>query len=691
MVSPLLVAGLISVFTIPTTAQDTRPRYSSNQYNDPSGATIPPDTVISVQMNGTLSSRNARVGDKFTATVTVPVYVNGRTVIPAGSIVEGRVTQVTPAKRMNRSGTIGIDFDDIVLPSGNRVGLVGTLTSDDPATRKRIDDESRVSGDTGKHPAVFIGGGGAIGAVLGGIAGGGKGAVLGGVAGAGAGVASILLSKGEEAQVSSGTPFGVQIKQALIIRDEGVADGTPADAVQDQQVDRPEDRNQDRPDRYQDRPDRSQDRPDRSQDRAQDRSQDRAQDRNPDRNDRPDVINPNNSERRTGGRADRDARPDPDVSSGAADAPEPSLSSPEMVRRAQTALKDQGYYEGEIDGTMSPRTSGALRTYQREHNLQETGDLDPETAKRLGITRVAGGDRVADRSRDNRPDPRDTPRSSSADSDGAMATVLTASANRTPDGAIYVLINTQANTGGWKWFGEQVVNGDTLEVYARAVKPTGMVTQALTRGRIELTVRDGVQYVRRVVIHSAGADQAISLGGRMDSTRDSVPPARPVGSRTDTARDSGPVERPAGGRTDPAKEANLPPERPAPATLSLQHKADELLSEYQRIYGVRVTGSSIEIDNSTQYREPEIELLFAIDSFANAAQLYSRLTSSLRDRQALRGATLSMARQARRTDRVISTTTSRSADPLAARWDSIRQEVLKLMQGYNISSSEVEN
>src|SRR5262245_13177625 len=254
-----VIASFIgTLFSTTASAQDTRPRYSSTQSAEQSW-TIPPDTVIPLQMSSALTSRTAHVGDKFTATVTVPVYLNGPTVIPAGAIVEGRVTQVTPAKRMNRSGTIGIDFDDIVLPSGNRVGLVGTLTSDDPATRKRIDDESRVSGETGKHPAVSIGGGGAIGAVLGGIAGGGKGAVVGGVVGAGAGVASILLSKGEEAQVSSGTPFGVQIKQPLLIRDEAVGDGTPADAAQDQQADRPQDRNQDRPDRYQDRPDRSQD------------------------------------------------------------------------------------------------------------------------------------------------------------------------------------------------------------------------------------------------------------------------------------------------------------------------------------------------------------------------------------------------------------------------------------------------
>src|SRR4029077_10206273 len=232
-----------------------------------------------------------------------------------------------------------------------------------------------------------------------------------------------------------------------------------------------------------------------------------------------------------------------------------------------------------------------------------------------------------------------------------------ARANRTQEGAISVLINTQANTGGWRWFGEQVVNGDTLEVYAKAVRPTGMVTQALTRGRIELTVRDGVEYVRRVVIHSAGGDQLISLGGR----------------------------------TDAGLEPNAPTANSASSASALQRKAEELLAEYQRVYGVRLTGTGVEVENASQYKEAEIELLFAIDSFANSAQLYARLATSLRDRQSLRGATLAMARQARRTDRVISTTTSRAADSLAARWDSLRQDVLKLMQTYSISSSEVEN
>jgi len=648
--SAMLVATVIVAASDLTSAQDSRPRNNSAQYAEPSW-TLSPDTIISVQMNGSLSSRTAHVGDKFTATVTVPVYVNGRTVIPAGSIIEGRVTQVTPAKRMNRSGTIGIDFDDLLFPNGTRIGLVGSLTSDDPETRRRIDDESRVSAESKKRPAVFIGGGGAIGAVLGGIAGGGQGAAVGGAVGAGVGIASVLMSKGEEAQVPSGTPFGVQIKQSLVVRESYISDGASAAGGS---TDQPADRQQDQPER---------------------RETVGTQPENPDRPvtnrrepERRETVGtqPENPDRPVTNRPEPESRGDADTSSASASGPDLPLSSPEMVRRAQSALKEQGYYEGAADGVMSPRTSSALRAYQKEHNLQETGDLDPQTAARLGIvgSRV---ERTTDRPRETKTAgvatdtvTTDRPReakTAGVATDTVMANVLSASANRTQDGAIAVLITTQANTGGWRWFGEQVVNGDTLEVYARAVRPTGMVTQALTRGRIELTVRDGVDYVRRVVVHSAGSDQVIALGGRIDG----------------------------------AAEASAPPGNPRSSPGSLQRKAEELLAEYQRVYGVRMTGTGVEVDNASQYREAEIELLFAIDSFANATQLYARLASSLRDRQSLRGATLSMARQARRTDRVISTTTSRGADSLAARWDSLRQDVLRLMQANNISSSEVED
>ena len=644
VITALIAIVLFGAVSLDALAQDSRPRYNSPQYGERSW-NIPPDTVISVQINGTLTSRTARVGDKFTAAVTVPVYVNGKTVIPAGSVIEGRVTQVTPAKRMNRSGTIGVDFDDIVFPNGAAVQLVGNLTSDDPDVRRRIDDESRVSGQGNKRPSVFIGGGGAIGAVLGGIAGGGKGAVLGGVVGAGAGVASVLLSKGEEAEVPSGTTFGVQLKQGLVIRESFISESAIADRTNDQ-----------------DPPRGDVNEPARRQ---------------------PDPIEPS---RRQPDPIDRPAdRSEPEPRTDV-DRPEPALplSSPEMVRRAQIALKEQGYYEGEPDGVVSPRTAGALRAYQKEHNLQESGDLDPQTARSLGIM---GGGVPSDRSHDR---PRDVRPESSAPSEAVMANVLSANASRTQDGAVYVLITTQANSGGWRWLEEHVVNGDTLEVYARGMKPSGMTTQVLTRGRIELTARDGVQYVRRVVIHSAGPDQVLQLGdGRAERAADIRRTERAGDTRypepaTDTRRTDT-------RRADESADTRGSSGESSTSGMTLQRKAEELLSEYQRVYGVRMTGTGIQVDNAAQYREPEIELLFAIDSFANATQLYNHVTNSLRDRQSVRGATLAMAKQARRTDRVISTTTSRGADVLAGKWDSIREDVLRLMQIYGINSSEIEN
>jgi hypothetical protein len=241
-----------------------------------------------------------------------------------------------------------------------------------------------------------------------------------------------------------------------------------------------------------------------------------------------------------------------------------------------------------------------------------------------------------------------------------LANVLSATATRTADGAVYVLINVQANTGGWRWFGDHVVNGDTLDIYARAIRPTGMVTQALSRGKIELNVSDDVLNVRRVVVHSAGADQVIALsrGGAASGTN----PA-PVNSPAD---DSLTV-----------------------LARRIQNQAGDLLTEHKRQIGM--SGDRRDDNAASVYSDADVELLFALNSFANAANLYAGLIGSLRDSQSKRQATLDMARQARRTDRIIAVSTSRDAGGLLPKWDVVRQDVLRLMRAFNISTSEIEN
>src|SRR5581483_11418669 len=110
---------------------------------------------------------------------------------------------------------------------------------------------------------------------------------------------------------------------------------------------------------------------------------------------------------------------------------------------------------------------------------------------------------------------------------------------------------------GWRWYGDSVVNGDTLDVYARAVRPTGMVTQALTRGKIELNVREGVQSVRRVVIHSAAQDQEISL-----------------------------VRSTSAPNTNPAPSSSQAGDSVTSLARSIQSRATDLLAEHKRLLGM---------------------------------------------------------------------------------------------------------
>ena len=169
-----------------------------------------------VRMNETISSKTARVGDRFTTTVTEPVYSStGVVVIPVGSTVTGRVDSVKAAKKGGDPGTISASFVEVRLPNGTRRAINGSLTNLD-TKKAKSDNEGNASGDDRKNDKlIFIGGGAAGGAVLGGAIGGGKGALIGGILGAGAGLLGERFTKGEDAEVKSGTEFAIYLNQAI--------------------------------------------------------------------------------------------------------------------------------------------------------------------------------------------------------------------------------------------------------------------------------------------------------------------------------------------------------------------------------------------------------------------------------------------------------------------------------------------
>ncbi len=56
------------------------------------------------------------------------------------------------------------------------------------------------------------------------------------------------------------------------------------------------------------------------------------------------------------------------------------------VKQVQQTLQNEGHYRGKIDGALGLRTRASIREFQRAKNLPVTGQLDVQTAGKLGVT-----------------------------------------------------------------------------------------------------------------------------------------------------------------------------------------------------------------------------------------------------------------------------------------------------------------
>jgi hypothetical protein len=63
----------------------------------------------------------------------------------------------------------------------------------------------------------------------------------------------------------------------------------------------------------------------------------------------------------------------------------PEMDPGQTVANVQSALQQQGYYQGEIDGVLGPQTRAALAEYQSAQGLEPTGAVDEPTLETLGM------------------------------------------------------------------------------------------------------------------------------------------------------------------------------------------------------------------------------------------------------------------------------------------------------------------
>src|SRR6476661_3664968 len=152
-------------------------------------AKIPAGTSVQVRIDEKLSSETATVGQVFHGSLAAPVVANGRTLFPKGALVTGEVVNVERSGRLSTPGELHLSLRTI--RTGGRTYPVSMQTI-------VIKGESHTKSNVTK-----IGGGSAVGALIGAIAGGGKGAAIGAGVGAAAGTGVAAGTGKKPAEVES--------------------------------------------------------------------------------------------------------------------------------------------------------------------------------------------------------------------------------------------------------------------------------------------------------------------------------------------------------------------------------------------------------------------------------------------------------------------------------------------------------
>ncbi len=165
--------------------------------------TVPAGTPIVVTLDQSVSSKDARVGEKVAASVADGVTVGGKTVIPKGSPAAVTVASAEPSGRLSTPAKLYLRLDSVTVHG------------------KTYSVSAHYAGGTGKshkkRDIVAIGGGSAAGAVIGALAGGGKGAAIGAAAGAGAGTAGAAMTGKKDITYEAETRLSFALKSSVTI------------------------------------------------------------------------------------------------------------------------------------------------------------------------------------------------------------------------------------------------------------------------------------------------------------------------------------------------------------------------------------------------------------------------------------------------------------------------------------------
>jgi len=165
---------------------------------------VPSGTELRVRLAHSVSSATNQSGDEFDAILDQDLVVDDRVVVPRGSILTGRLTDVVSSGKVKGRAKMILTLQ--TLQVGDTSHTIGTHPI-------AVEAEATV-----KEGAAKVGIGAGIGAIVGAIAGGKKGAAVGGAIGGGGGAAAVLLTKGNGIEFEAEHEFQFQLVQDLEVR-----------------------------------------------------------------------------------------------------------------------------------------------------------------------------------------------------------------------------------------------------------------------------------------------------------------------------------------------------------------------------------------------------------------------------------------------------------------------------------------
>lgn len=176
---------------------------------------LPAGTPVKMKLERMLTTFTNKPGDIFSGRVTEPVVMGGKTVIPVGATIQGRVTKVAEPRRIAGKPTIGMAPDTVILPSGERYLLNATVVDTSLRAGTDVNEEGQFKGaghDNRDLTEIGVGTGGGM--VAGGLIGGGKGVLIGGAVGATAAVAH-WFSRHRSATIPAGTELVMELNRPV--------------------------------------------------------------------------------------------------------------------------------------------------------------------------------------------------------------------------------------------------------------------------------------------------------------------------------------------------------------------------------------------------------------------------------------------------------------------------------------------